>query len=457
MNKKKNNKKKTKKIFLYNKILYNNFKKGINKKIIKKISKKRNEPNWMLNIRLKAYKLWIKKKEPKWFNGKYPKIKYQKYKYYSSPVIKKKNIKNILKTIKIYKKNIGIDTIINSISINTTYEKKLSKLGIIFCSFSKAVKNYPKLIKKYMFKSIPMNDNFFSILNTCIFSDGTFIYIPKNIKCPIDLSSYFRIDNSNLAQFERTLIILEKNTYLNYIEGCTAIIKKKNQLHSGVVEIILKKKSKIKYFTIQNWFNNNLNKKKGILNFATKRALCLGYKSNIFWIQIEKGSYINWKYPSSILLGNKSSSNFYSISITKDNQQSDTGTKIFHIGKKTKSLIISKNIALNNSKNTNRILIKINKKSYKSKNFTKCDSLLLSNKCSIYSIPIIESNNYNSIIEHETYSNYLKKEQIFFLLQRGIKKKNALIMIINGFCENILKILPLNFYLEVKEILLKKL
>ncbi len=449
---KKKIKKKIKNKLYFKKIIYKEIKKGINKNIIKKISNKRNEPNWILKIRLKAYKIWKKTNEPKWFNGKYKKINYKKYKYYSYPKINKKQKKNILKNLNIFKKNIGIDTILNSVSINTSYEKKLLKLGIIFCSFNKAIRKYPILIKKYMFKVIPINDNFFSILNTCVFSDGTFIYIPKNIKCPIDLSSYFRINKSNLGQFERTLIILEKNTYLNYTEGCTALIKKKMQLHSAVVEIILKKKSFIKYNTIQNWYVNKKNNR-GVLNFVTKRALCLGYKSKIYWTQIEKGSAINWKYPSSILLGNKSISNNYSISMTKNKQQSDTGNKIIHIGKKTKSLIISKNISNNYSSNTNRNLIIINKNSNKSKNFTKCDSLLLSNKCSAHTFPTIKIKNNSSIIEHEASSNYIKELQIFFLLQRGINKNNAISMIINGFCENILKMLPSEFYIESKEML----
>ncbi len=437
----------------YNKnITYKDFKKGINKQIIKKISYKRKEPNWILKIRLKAYKIWKKTKEPKWFNGKYKKINYQKYKYYSYNDINTKKEKYILKNLKIFKKNIGVDTILNSQSINTTYEKKLLKLGIIFCSFNKAIKKYPLLIKKYMFKSVSIKDNFFSILNTCVFSDGTFIYIPKNTKCPIELSSYFWINKSNLGQFERTLIILEKNTYLNYTEGCTASIKKNNQLHSAVVEIILKKKSFIKYITIQNWYVDKKNNK-GVLNFVTKRALCLGYKSEILWIQLEKGSLINWKYPSSILIGDKSISNNYSISITKNKQQSDTGNKIIHIGKKTKSLIISKNILNNYSSNTNRNLIIINKNSNKSKNFTKCDSLLLSNTCSYHTFPIIKLKNNNSIIEHEASSCYIKKSQIFFLLQRGINKNDAISMITNCFCENILNMLPLELYIEVREML----
>ncbi len=440
---------------LNKKILYEELKKGINKKIIKKISLNKGEPKWILKLRLKSYKIWKKTKQPEWFNGKIKKIKYQKYKYYSKPKIKYKDIKYILKNLKLYKKNIGIDTIINSKSINTSYEKKLLKLGIIFCSINKAIKKYPNLIKKYICKIISIKNNFFSSLNTCVFSDGTFIYIPKNIKCPINLSSYFRINSNNIGQFERTLIILEKNTYLKYIEGCTTQIKTKNQLHCAVVEIILKKKSKIEYFTVQNWFTNK-NKKKtnGVLNFVNKRAICKGYKSSISWIQLEKGSLINWKYPSSILIGNKSKSYFYSISITKYNQQFDTGTKVIHIGKKTKSIIISKNISSNISSNTNRNLIKIKKKAYKSKNFTKCDSLLLNNKCNNNTFQTIKCKNKNSTIEHEANSNYIKKKQLLFLLQRGFDKNQSLSIIINGFCNKIINMLPSEFYIEAKEILL---
>ncbi len=431
----------------------NKFNLGINKNIIKKISKIKNEPNWILKLRLKAYKIWKKKKEPKWFNGKFKKINYQKYKYFSYPKINKSNIKDILNKLNINKKNIGIDTIWDSNSINITYKKKLLKLGIIFCSFSQAIKKYPKLIKKYMCKIINIKDNFYSALNTCVFSDGTFIYIPKNIKCPIDLSSYFRINTINIGQFERTLIILKKNSHLNYIEGCTAPINISNQLHAAVVEIILYKKSKIKFFTIQNWYPGNKYKKNGIINLVNKRAICKGYKSKITWIQIEKGSYINWKYPSTILLGNNSQSNFYSLTLTKFKQQSDTGTKIIHIGNNTKSIIISKNISLDKSSNTYRSLVKINKKSYNSTNFTKCDSLLLNNNSKIYSFPSVKSNNNTSKIKHETIFSYIKKKQLLFLLQRGINYNNALSILINGFCENILKMLPYEFYIETKSML----
>ncbi len=439
---------------IYNKILYDEFKYGINKNIIIKIWKKKLEPLWMLKTRLKAYKLWKKNKnkEPKWFNGSYNKINFNKYKYYTKTIISNKYIHNILKNLKLIKKNIGIDAIINSNSINTSYENKLLKLGIIFCSFNKAILKYSNLIKKYMCKIVPINDNFYATLNTCIFSDGTFIYIPKNTICPIPLSSFFRINKNNLGQFERTLIILNENSSLNYTEGCTALFKKKNQLHSAVVEIIIKRNANIKFTTLQNWFSGNKKNKKGILNFVTKRALCEGINSKITWIQIEKGSYINWKYPTTILKGNNSKSNFYSISITKKNQQSDTGSKIIHIGKNTKSLVITKNIAYENSQNTNRNLIKINKNAFNSYNYTKCDSLIFNTNSKIYTLPTIYNKNKNSIIEHEASSYNINKKQLFYLKCRGIKKTHALSLLINGFCENIINILPLEIHTEIKNL-----
>ncbi len=438
------------------KIKNDDIKKGINKKTIEIISKKKKEPLWMLKLRIKAFNIWKKMKEPNWFNGKYKNINFSKYKYYSAP--KKKNNKKINSKIKNTFKKIGIDfknkktavdAIIDSISIKTTFQKKLFKLGIIFCSISKAIKKYPKIVKKYIGKVIPIKDNFFSALNTSVMSDGTFIYIPENIKCPINLSSYFRINANNIGQFERTLIILKKNSYLNYIEGCSAPIRKKKQLHAAVVEIILYSNSKIKYSTIQNWFPGN-KKNNGILNIVNKRALCKGKNSKITWLQIEKGALITWKYPSCILYGKNSIGNFYSLSITKLNQQSDTGTKMIHIGKNTKSKILTKSIVTGKSKNTYRGIVKINKKANNSKNHTECHSLLIGNKCSSFSIPNIKSKNKLSNIEHESITKNIKEEQIFYLLQRGFNKKEALNIIIYGFCEEIINMLPIEYALETK-------
>ncbi len=445
--------------FITKNIENDTIKKGINKNIIIKISKKRKEPYWMLKLRLKAFNIWKKMKEPKWFNGKYKKINYQNLKFYSAPkkkYIYKNKIKNTFNKLGINlknKNNLAIDAVFDSVSIKTTYKKKLLKLGIIFCSIKEAINKYPKLVKKYICKVVPINDNFFSALNTSVLSDGTFIYVPKNINCPINVSSYFRINADNIGQFERTLIILKENSYLNYIEGCSAPKRKKNQLHAAVVEIILYKNSKIKYSTIQNWYPGNNFKKGGVYNFVTKRALCKGKNSEITWIQIEKGAKVTWKYPSSILLGNKSKGNFYSLSFTKLNQQSDTGAKMIHIGKKTKSIILAKSILKDYSKNTHRSFVKFNKKSIKSKNFTQCDSLMINKNCRSYTIPSIQTKNKYSIIEHETYTSYIKKEQIFYLLQRGINKKNAINLIMNGFCKNIIDMLPIEYALEIKQTL----
>ncbi len=447
------------------KIKTNKFKKGINIETIKKISYKRNEPSWMLKIRLNAFNIWKKMSEPHWINGKYKKINYQKYIYYSSPKPQKKKSKKTLFTKKVKKtfnklkvsvKNkdkLAIDMVFDSVSVKTTYKKKLLKLGIIFCSFNEAIKKHPKIVKKYLCKVVPINDNFFSTLNTAVSSDGTFIYIPKNTICPIYLSTYFRINTSNTGQFERTLIILKKNSTLNYIEGCSAPIKKKHQLHAAVIEIILHENSKLKYFTIQNWFSGDRNKNNGILNFVTKRALCKGKNSKMSWLQIEIGSAITWKYPSIILNGNNSKGYFYSISFAKLYQQIDTGTKMIHIGKNTKSYILSKSISIDSSKNTNRSLVKINKKAKNTKNFTKCDALIIGNKSEAHTIPCIICQNNHVNIEHETTSFYIKKKQIFYLLSRGINKKKALEIIMNGFCQNILDMLPMEFSLEAKELI----
>ncbi len=456
MTKKKENKYK---LGFITKIKNDKIKKGINKNTIINISKKRNEPYWMLKLRLKAFFIWKKMKEPKWFNGKYKKINYNNYIYYSAPKKNKKIKKEIKKTFnkigidlnnKKKKNDTAIDAVFDSVSVKTTYKKKLLKLGIIFCSIKEAIKKYPKLVKKYICKVVPINDNFFSALNCSVLSDGTFIYIPKNTICPINLSSYFRINNKYIGQFERTLIILKKNSYLNYMEGCSAPERKINQLHAAVVEIIIYENSEIKYSTIQNWFSGNKNNKGGIYNIVTKRALCKGKKSKISWIQIEKGANITWKYPSSILLGDKSKSNFYSLSLTKFYQQADTGTKMIHIGKKTKSVIIAKSIAQDNSRNTHRSIVKINKNSIKSKNFTQCDSLIIGKNSSTYTIPNIISKNKSSKIEHEAFSSYIKEKQIFFLLQRGINKKKAIHIILNIFSKKILDMLPMEYSLELQ-------
>ncbi|WGH26628.1 MAG: Fe-S cluster assembly protein SufB [Candidatus Shikimatogenerans bostrichidophilus] len=439
---------------------------GLNKSIIKKISKIKNEPKWIKKLRIKSYNYWKKiKKYPKWANLNYKKINFNFISYFSEIIKKKKKIdknKNIIKTfsklgVPINKKikNLSIDYIFDSSSIKTTYNKILKKYGIIFCPFSKAIKKYNKLIKKYMGTVVPYNDNFYSSLNTSVFSDGSFCYIPKNIKCPIDLSTYFRINNNLIGQFERTLIIVDENASLSYLEGCTAPIRNNNQIHAAVVELIALKNAKIKYSTIQNWYPGNKKGKGGIYNFVTKRGLC--YKNaKITWIQVETGSSITWKYPSCILKGNNSKGVFKSISLTKNYQQIDTGSKMIHIGKNTKSIIISKAICTDKSINTYRGLVKINKKAINSKNYTQCDSLLIGNKCVSYTLPYIINMN-NSKIEHESTISKIEKEQIFYCNQRGLNNEIAMSIIVSGFSTEIINELPLEFVLEAKELLNLKL
>ncbi len=448
---------------IYTKLKTDKLHKGLNIHTIYKLHKKRKEPQWMLKLRLKAFKKWNHMKEPHWINGHYNNLNYQQYNYYSAPIFikKKKNshkesIYNTIKNLNILtnKKKNATDIIFDSVSITNTYINKLHKLGIIFCSFQEALLKYPNIVKKYLCTVVPYTDNFYATLNTAVSSDGTFIYIPKNIICPITLNTYFRINSKNTGQFERTLIILKKNSYLNYSEGCSAPIRTKYQLHAAVVEIILYEKAEIQYTTLQNWYAGNKKNKKGILNFVTKRALCKGKNSKISWLQIETGSAITWKYPSSILLGDYSQSNFYSISLTKFNQISDTGTKVIHIGKHSKSMILSKSIALDNSNNTYRSLIKIHKKAHFTKNYTQCDSLILSKDANTYSLPTISNNNKCASIEHEASTNFFKKKQIFYLQSRGINKSIALNMIINGYCQNIINILPIDLIWEAKQILL---
>ncbi|MGK2896951.1 MAG: Fe-S cluster assembly protein SufB [Candidatus Makana argininalis] len=453
---------------------------GINNKIINKISKKQNEPKWILDFRLNAYNCWKKMKEPHWLKGYYKKIKYNNISYYISPLVNHNNKKKNIKTKKLKNKNkyfknyltneikytfdklgvpiedknskFAVDAIFDSVSVYTTYTNKLKDNGIIFCSFSKAIQEHPLLVKKYLGTVVPYYDNFFSALNSSVYSDGTFVYIPKNTKCPIELSTYFRINSEKTGQFERTIIIADENSYVSYIEGCTAPNRNKNQLHAAVVEVILFKNSEVKYSTVQNWFAGN-KPNTGILNFVTKRAICKGKNSKMSWIQSETGSSITWKYPSVILHGNNSSGNFYSVSITNGYQQSDTGTKMIHIGKNTTSTIISKGIAYGKSSNTYRGLVKIMSKAINSKNYTQCDSMIIGNKCGVYTFPSIESHNNSSIVEHEATTSSIGDDQLFYCNQRGINIDNAISIIANGFCKEIFSELPLEFSIEAKKIL----
>ncbi|OGN61646.1 MAG: Fe-S cluster assembly protein SufB [Chlamydiae bacterium RIFCSPHIGHO2_12_FULL_27_8] len=441
--------------------------KGLNEDIIKLISLKKNEPSWMLLYRLKAYEHFKTLKEPSWQYVKYDKIDYQNIHYYSAP---KKNSLTSLdqidkKILDTYEKlgiplneqkklaNVAVDAVFDSVSVATTYKEKLIKQGIIFCSMSEALQKYPDLVKKYLGSAVSYKDNFFACLNACVFTDGSFVFIPENVKCPMDLSTYFRINEANTGQFERTLIIASKNSKVSYLEGCTAPKRDENQLHAAVVELIALENSEIKYSTVQNWYPGDENGKGGIYNFVTKRGKCLGDFSKISWTQVETGSSITWKYPSCFLIGDNSVGEFYSIAITNNFQQADTGSKMLHLGKNTKSTIISKGISLNNGKNTYRGLVDIFPKAEKSRNFTQCDSLLIGDKSEANTIPNIITKNDSSIVEHEATTSKISEDQLYFAMQRGLSNEDAISMIVNGFCKKVLSQLPLEFAVEAQKLL----
>jgi Fe-S cluster assembly protein SufB len=449
-----------------------NFNKGLTEEIIRLISNKKNEPIFMLDFRLKAFKKWKQMNEPKWAFINYTKPDYQSIKYYSVPPQKKK-LKNLNEVdpelLKAFDKlgisiseqkkltNVAIDIVFDSMSLGTTFKDELAKYGIIFCSISDAIFLYPELIKKYLGSVVPIGDNFFSALNSAVFTDGSFCYIPKNIKCPLELSTYFRINDQESGQFERTLIITEQNSSVSYLEGCTAPKFDNNQLHAAIVELVCMDNSYIKYSTVQNWYSGNKNGNGGIYNFVTKRGLCIGKNSKISWTQIETGSAITWKYPSCILTGKYSIGEFYSVALTNNYQQADTGTKMIHIGEETKSRIISKGISGGNSKNSYRGLVKISHKAKKSRNYSQCDSLLLGNKSSANTFPYINVENSSSQIEHEASTSKIGEEQIFYFLQRGIYLEQAINLIISGFCRDVFMELPMEFAAEADKLLNLKL
>nr|AZL87981.1 sufB protein [Leachiella pacifica] len=444
------------------------FPKGLSSEIILLISKKRKEPVFLAEFRLKAYNKWITMKEPLWSNLAYFSINYNNLLYYSIPKNKKKIKKidkKILKTfqelgVSLNKKNfnnIAVDAVFDSISIVTTFKKELSQLGIIFCAISEAIQLYPHLIKKYLGSVVPLGDNFFTALNSAAFSDGSFCYIPPNIHCPLELSTYFRINNNQSGQFERTLIIADKNSHVSYLEACTAPKSNNNQLHAAIVELIALDNAIIKYSTVQNWYSGNSYGQGGIYNFVTKRGLCLGKKSKILWTQVETGSAITWKYPSCILLGNNSIGEFSSIALTNHYQQADTGSKMIHIGQYTKSKIISKGISVGNSINNYRGLLKIGMKAHYSRNYSQCDSLIIGSKCKANTFPYIQINNESSEVEHEASASKIKEDQIFYFLQRGINLEEAISFMINGFCKKILNELPMEFAIEADKLLNLKL
>jgi len=445
---------------------------GLNEEIIKIISNKKKEPNFMLDFRLKAYKKWKQLKSPDWAKLSIPNLNYQDIVYYSAPKIKKvldsmdqvdpelkRTFDKLGISLQEQKKlaNVAVDVVFDSISITTTFKDELAKSGVIFCSISEAIIKYPKLIKKFLGSVVPVSDNFFAALNSCVFTDGSFCFIPKNIRCPLELSTYFRINNQESGQFERTLIIAEEGSYVSYLEGCTAPQYDTNQLHAAIVELIAFKNAEIKYSTVQNWYAGDNKGKGGIFNFVTKRGLCIEENAKISWTQVETGSAITWKYPSCILLGDKAKGEFYSIALTKNYQQADTGTKMFHIGKNTKSQIISKGISADHSSNSYRGLVKIGIKAYNSRNFSQCDSLLLGNHSQANTFPYIQVNNSTAKVEHEASTSKIGEEQIFYFLQRGINIEEAVSLIISGFCKDVFTELPMEFAVEADKLLSLKL
>jgi len=441
---------------------------GLNENVIKLISKKKNEPKWLLNWRLKAYNHWIKMEEPKWSNLKYNKIDFQNICYYSAPK-KKKELKSLDEVdpelLKTYNKlgipldeqkmlsGVAVDAVFDSVSVVTTFKESLEKAGVIFCSFSEAVVKYPNLIKKYLGKVVPYTDNYYAALNSAVFSDGSFVYIPKNTRCPMELSTYFRINAANTGQFERTLIVAEDNSYVSYLEGCTAPMRDENQLHAAVVELITLDNAEIKYSTVQNWYPGDKNGKGGIYNFVTKRGLCKGEKSKISWTQIETGSSLTWKYPSCILKGNNSIGEFYSVAVSNNYQQADTGTKMIHIGENTKSTIISKGISAGFGQQTYRGEVKILKNAINSRNYSECDSILIGENCGAHTFPYIDIKNSSSNVEHEATTSKIGEEQLFYCNQRGISTEHAVSLIINGFCKSVFKKLPMEFAVEAQKLM----
>ena len=442
--------------------------KGLNEDVIRFISNKKEEPKWLLDWRLESYTRWLKMEEPNWSSVRYPKIDYQDTYYFSAPkeAEKPKSLDEVdPKLIETYNKlgiplkeqewlaGVAVDAVFDSVSLGTTFKEKLQEDGVIFCSFSEAVKTHPEIIKKYLGTVIPNTDNFFSTLNSAVFSDGSFVYIPPGVKCPMELSTYFRINAAGTGQFERTLLIADEDSYVSYLEGCTAPMRDENQLHAAVVELVALKGAEIKYSTVQNWYPGDENGKGGVYNFVTKRGDCRGDNSKISWTQVETGSAITWKYPSCILKGDNSIGEFYSIAISNNYQQVDSGTKMLHLGKNTKSRIISKGVSTGSSSNTYRGQVNIHPKSNNARNFTQCDSLLLTDKCSATTIPYVESRNKTSTIEHEATSSKISDDQLFYCLQRGLDEEQAIALIVNGFCKEVLQKLPMEFAVEAQKLL----
>lgn len=442
--------------------------KGISEDIIRFISAKKNEPGWLLDYRLRAFEQWQKMTEPTWAHVHYPRIDFQDIYYYAAPKTKKRL--NSLDELdpelkKMYDKlgisleeqkrltGVAVDVVIDSISVETSFKEKLAELGIIFCSFSEAVKEHPELVRKYLGKVVPSNDNFYAALNSAVFTDGSFCYIPKGVRCPMELSTYFRINEAQTGQFERTLVVADQGSYVSYLEGCTAPMRDENQLHAAVVELIAMDDAEIKYSTVQNWYPGNEEGKGGIYNFVTKRGLCEGRNSKISWTQVETGSAITWKYPSCVLKGDHSVGEFYSVAVTNNYQQADTGTKMIHIGRNTRSTIISKGISAGKSNNSYRGLVKVLPRATNARNFSQCDSLLLGSQCGAHTFPYIEAQNSTAQIEHEATTSKIGEDQIFYCRQRGIDEEKAVSLIVNGYAKEVLNKLPMEFAIEAQKLL----
>jgi Fe-S cluster assembly protein SufB len=441
---------------------------GLSEDVIRFISAKKAEPGWLLEWRLKAYRHWQTMKEPRWPNVSYPAVDYQDMIYYSAP--KQKNAPKSLSDVdpellKTYEKlgiplaererlaGVAVDAVFDSVSVGTTYKAKLMELGIIFCSFSEAVHEHPELVRKYLGSVVPSGDNFFAALNSAVFSDGSFIYIPKGVSCPMELSTYFRINAAETGQFERTLIVADEGAYVSYLEGCTAPIRDENQLHAAVVELVAMDNARIKYSTVQNWYPGDKEGKGGIYNFVTKRGKAAGVNSKISWTQVETGSSITWKYPSVLLIGDNAVGEFYSVAVTNNRQQADTGTKMIHIGKNTRSTIVSKGISAGFGQNSYRGLVEVKKGAANARNFSQCDSLLLGDKCGAHTFPYIEVRNTTSRVEHEASTSKIGEDQIFYCKQRGLSTEDAVNMIVNGFCKEVFRELPMEFAVEAQKLL----
>jgi len=447
---------------------------GLDEGVVRHISKKKGEPEWLLEFRLKAYRHWVRltqsgaDKEPRWAKVRYPRIDYQDIVYYSAP--KTKNAPKSLdevdpELLRTYEKlgiplheraalaGVAVDAVFDSVSVATTFRDKLASMGIFFCSFSEAVKDHPDLVREHLGSVVPITDNYFATLNSAVFTDGSFVYVPKGVRCPMELSTYFRINAAKTGQFERTLIVADDDSYVSYLEGCTAPMRDENQLHAAVVELVAKNRAQIKYSTVQNWYPGDAEGRGGIFNFVTKRGKCAGEKSKISWTQVETGSAITWKYPSCILAGDDSIGEFYSVALTNHRQQADTGTKMIHLGKNTRSTIISKGISAGHGQNTYRGLVRVGKNAENARNYTQCDSLLLGGTCGAHTVPYIDVRNASSTVEHEATTSRISDDQLFYCRQRGLSQEDAISLIVNGFCKEVLKELPMEFAVEAQKLL----